>query len=114
MVRQWGERERQQQLHVIPDRLQDHRHAISLAASGDAINIAAATYAENLSIPFNLTIAGAGTTTTIEGRNVGRMIPISDQNSYVKLSNLTLRDGHATYGAGILNYGTLTLSPYDS
>src|SRR5215469_15520385 len=40
-------------------------HAIALAASGDTIQIAAATYHENLSIPFNLTLNGAAAATTI-------------------------------------------------
>ena len=45
-------------------------HAISLAASGDTIQIAAATYQENLSIPFNLTLNGAKAATTIvDGTN---------------------------------------------
>ena len=86
-------------------------HAISLAQSGDLISVAAATYKENLSVPFNLTIAGAATTTTIiDGGSAGRVVTISDQNTHVQLSNLTLRNGHAIYGAGILNYGNLTLS----
>ena len=44
-------------------------HAISLAASGDTIQIAAATYQENLSIPFNLTLNGAKAATTISRRH---------------------------------------------
>ena len=45
-------------------------HAISLAASGDTIQIAAATYQENPSIPFNLTLKGAKAANTIvDGTN---------------------------------------------
>src|SRR6266567_1903937 len=85
-------------------------HAISLAVSGDLINVAAGTYTENLSVAFNLTVAGAGATTTIiDGGSVGRVVTISNANTLVKLSNLTLSNGHAGYGAGILNYGTLKL-----
>lgn len=86
-------------------------HTISLAASGDLIQVAAATYAENLSLAFNLTVAGAGSATTIiDGGRVGRVVTISNTNTHVNLSNLTLRNGYAAYGAGILNYGTLTLN----
>jgi hypothetical protein len=85
-------------------------HAIALASPGDSIMVAAATYAENLSVAFNLTVAGAGATTTIiDGGSVGRVVTISNTNTAVKISYLTLRNGHASYGAGILNYGTLTL-----
>jgi hypothetical protein len=40
-------------------------HAISLAASGDSITVAVATYTENLTIKINLTINGAGAGMTI-------------------------------------------------
>jgi len=40
-------------------------HAISLASSGDSLMVAAATYAEHLSISFSLRILGSGSTTTI-------------------------------------------------
>jgi hypothetical protein len=40
-------------------------HAISLAVAGDVINVAAATYNENLTIGFSLTVIGAGAGTTI-------------------------------------------------
>lgn len=86
-------------------------HAISRAASGDSIRVAAATYKENLSISKSLTITGAAASTTIiDGGGIARVVAIPDLNTVVKLSNLTLRNGHAAYGAGILNYGELSLN----
>jgi hypothetical protein len=35
-------------------------HAISLAASGDSINVAAATYVEDLTIGISLNVIGSG------------------------------------------------------
>src|SRR5215471_3063460 len=40
-------------------------HAISMAASGDSIMVAGATYAENLTINKSLKIIGSGASTTI-------------------------------------------------
>src|SRR5215469_13926857 len=40
-------------------------HSISLAASGDTIMVAAATYAEHLTISFNLNLIGSGASTTV-------------------------------------------------
>ena len=40
-------------------------HAISLAVSGDSIMVAAATYAENLTISISLKVIGSGASTTI-------------------------------------------------
>ena len=52
-------------------------HAISLAASGDTIQIAAATYQENLSIPFKLTLNGANAATTIvDGTNTANVLTV--------------------------------------
>jgi len=87
------------------------RHTISLASSGDSILVASATYTENLTIGFSLKVIGSGVSTTIlDGGGVGRVVTISNSTVHVSLSNLTLRNGFAAYGAGILNYGTLTVS----
>src|SRR5215471_1581400 len=40
-------------------------HAISLAASGDTVRVAATTYIETIVIGFNLRILGSGATSTI-------------------------------------------------
>ena len=75
--------------------------------------VAASTYGENLFIGtgINLTIVGAGATTTkIDGGYNNRVIAIEDSGAVVSLSNLTIRRGIAAGGGGILNWGTLTIS----
>jgi predicted outer membrane repeat protein len=86
-------------------------HAISLAASGDTIQIAAATYQENLSIPFNLTLNGAKAATTIvDGTNSANVFTVGAGIS-LKLSNLTIERGVGyTGGGGVNNSGTLTVN----
>jgi predicted outer membrane repeat protein len=86
-------------------------HAISLAASGDTIQIAAATYQENLSIPFNLTLNGAKAATTIvDGTNNLNVFTVGTGIS-LTLSKLTIKRGVGyTGGGGVDNSGTLTVS----
>jgi predicted outer membrane repeat protein len=86
-------------------------HAISLAASGDAIQIAAATYQENLSIPFNLTLNGAKPATTIvDGTNSSNVFTVGAGIS-LKLSNLTIEKGVGySGGGGVDSAGTLTVN----
>jgi hypothetical protein len=88
-------------------------HAISLAASGDTVMVAAATYTENLTIGFgvNLKIIGSGVSTTIiDGGRVNRVLTV---NSYavVSLSKLTMRNGYSSNGdgGGVYNDGTLAI-----
>jgi hypothetical protein len=86
-------------------------HADSLAAAGDSIRVAAANYNESLSINISLVILGSGATTTIiDGGASTRVVTISNTAAHVTLSNLTIRNGKATSGAGINNSGTLTLT----
>src|SRR5215467_3897231 len=55
------------------------KHAISLAASGDTIIVASATYTENLTVGISLRIIGSGAKTTIvDGRGVGTVVTISN------------------------------------
>ena len=74
------------------------------AGTGDVINVAAGTYAENLSaFGKNLTISGAGAT-IISGNNTGRVWVIYS-NSSLNLANMTITYGSATgdFGGGIYN-----------
>jgi len=86
-------------------------HAISLAASGDTIQIAASTYQENLSIPFNLTLNGAkAATTIIDGTDTLGVLTVGAGIS-LKLSNLTIEKGLSYQGGGgVDNSGTLAVS----
>jgi hypothetical protein len=85
-------------------------HAISLAASGDSILVASATYTENPSISISLTVIGSGAATTIvDGGGVGAVLTISGA-AKVSLSGLTIRHGRAPNGGGIYNNGELTIN----
>ncbi|HKU27723.1 MAG TPA: choice-of-anchor Q domain-containing protein [Candidatus Sulfotelmatobacter sp.] len=96
-------------------------HAISLAASGDTVLIAAATYTENLTIGKSLKLIGSGAS-IIDGGNGSTVVTVSSTIAHVILSNLTIRNGQASTvlfigfrdralaGGGISNSGTLTLT----
>ncbi len=86
-------------------------HAISLAASGYDIEIAAASYQENLIIPFNLTLNGADPTTTIvDGTDTSNVFTVGAGISFT-LSNLTIEKGVGySGGGGVDSAGTLTVS----
>jgi hypothetical protein len=87
-------------------------HAISLASLGDTIMVAAAIYGENLTIPFGLTIDGAGPLTTkINGGERAPAVVILAGN--VTLSGLTIQGGQngpggpcGGYGGGICGTGS--------
>lgn len=79
-------------------------HAIFLTASGDSILVAAATYAENLSIGKSLNIIGSGASTTIiDGGRVGSVVSIFNAGTNVRLSKLTIQNGLGVKGGGIVN-----------
>jgi hypothetical protein len=81
-------------------------HAIALAASGDRITVAAATYPENLTISTSLSIAGAGAKTTI----INGHLDLPSSTSTVTLVGVTIQHGSVVNGGGIYNGGgTLTL-----
>jgi hypothetical protein len=86
-------------------------HAISLAASGDSIMVAAATYHENLAIGKSLQIIGGSAATTIvDGGGVNTVVKISNASAHVTVSNLTIRNGRAGAAGGIINSSTLTIN----
>jgi hypothetical protein len=83
-------------------------HAISLAASGDSIMVAAATYTENLIIELSLSLIGSGAATTIiDGGAKGIVVSVRNSAANVALSELTIQNGGPT---GIYNLGTLELT----
>jgi hypothetical protein len=84
-------------------------HAITLARSGDAINIAPATYIENLTIAANLRLLGSGAaTTTIDGGSTGTAVHINS-GSRVTLSKLALL-GHLGGGRSVYNAGVVIIN----
>jgi hypothetical protein len=95
-------------------------HAISLASAGDAVQVAAATYPENLTVPVSLGLFGAGAPTTIlDGGHLGTVVTIPSAASRVVIFGVTIRNGaagsatacggHPGCGGGIFNAGTLTV-----
>lgn len=87
--------------------------AISKSFPGDSIVVAAATYPENLSIGFDLTVVGANARTTIlDGGHSSTVITISSASAHVNLSQLTIRNGSGIShgGGGIYNLGTLAIT----
>jgi hypothetical protein len=90
-------------------------HAISLAHSGDTINVAAATYYENLTIGVSMNLIGTAAATIIDGQCLNTVVTIPTMSASVLLSNLTIRHGCApnaglvSYAGGISNHGTLRI-----
>jgi hypothetical protein len=83
-------------------------HAISLAASGDSIRVAAATYTENLTIELSLSLVGSGAATTIiDGGAKGIVVSVRNSAANVAISQLTIQNGRPL---GIYNLGTLELT----
>jgi hypothetical protein len=86
-------------------------HAIGLASSGDSVLVAPAIYTENLTINVNLRLAGSGATRSIiDGGGNARVVSILSTTAHVALSNVTIRNGAAAGGGGILNWGVLAIN----
>ncbi len=86
-------------------------HAISLAASGDTVRVAAATYVETIVIGINLKILGSGAASTIidAAGGTGPIVAIKS-TAHVTISGLTMRNAQAhLFAGGIWNDGTLRL-----
>ncbi len=74
----------------VPNDYLTIQDAINAASIGDIINVAAATYTENVVINKSLSLIGANkTTTTIDGNNVGNTITITASNVTVSGFNVT-------------------------
>src|SRR5713226_4247081 len=90
------------------------RQAIIDAGAGDTIDFSVTgtitlTTGELL-INKNLTITGPGVASlSVSGNNASRVFKIASGVT-VMISGLTISDGSATDGGGILNFGTLTLT----
>jgi predicted outer membrane repeat protein len=74
---------------------------IELVDPGGTVIVAGGVYAENVNIPKDLTLQGAGAgSTIIDAGSVGRGIHV-DLSVDTTVSGVTIRNGSAGYGAGI-------------
>lgn len=80
--------------------------AIAAAASGDTISITDAVHSESgIVVNQNLTIEGQGASATaVDGGGTGTVFTI-DSGVTVTFQNLTIQNGSAWFGGGILNEG---------
>ena len=87
--------------------------AVTAAQSGDWINVAAGTYKENVKIDKSLTVNGfeGAAKTIVDGQLKGSTFTIGQNNPNIDmtLSGMTIQNGKATYGGGILNEGRLAI-----
>ena len=88
--------------------------AANASWNGDTINVAKGTYIENVIIGSDVTVKGAGAGKTIvdgnaSGGGAGSVITINEGRK-VSLSGMTIRNGYAQNGGGIMNNGTMTLT----
>lgn len=88
--------------------------ALGKAASGDTITVNPGTYNECLTLSINVTLSGAGASSTaIDGTGCGGTGTVVTVNggASVSLSGVTIQHGTSTNGGGINNSaGTLTLN----
>ena len=82
--------------------------AAGLATEGDAIEVAAGTYAENLSIDKGLSIDGNGSTLDVSGQGVG--ISIASDVDGVSISNFAIVGDASTYSGITVNPGASNVS----
>ena len=97
---------------VVGDPFCTIQEAVDDAASGDTIDIATGIYTENVTIDENVTLLGAGPGeygTIVDGDQAGTVFVVV-LGVTVTISDMTIRNGHAETGGGILNTGTLTLN----
>jgi len=88
------------------------QHAVHISASGDTIDVAAAVYPENVTIHHSVQINGAGRDKTIvDGQMHGSEFLIAFNNSVVKITGMTMRNGSGSGDGGAIYHcnGTLTL-----
>jgi hypothetical protein len=89
--------------------------AVDAAAVGDTILIGAGTYQENVEVYKGLTLSGTGPElTVIDGNNAAGVLwteayPNEAAPNGITLSGVTVQNGASIDGAGITNFGHLTL-----
>lgn len=83
--------------------------AIDKAAVGDTIHVEDGPYFEHLVINKRLTIIGEPPGRVVDGSGTGSVITIGSDVE-VTITGLTIQNGNAFRGGGILNNGTLTIN----
>jgi CHAT domain-containing protein len=91
------------------------QNGVDVAATDGKVNLAGATYtlSQQIDIDKSLTVAGAGVdNTTVSGNNAVRVFNISGTGTTVNIDGLTITNGKADDGGGILveTGNTLNLS----
>lgn len=94
----------------------DHENiqsAVDAISAGGIVKVLSGTYNENVQIDKSLTVKGAGKAKTfVNGQLAGPVFTIGPNNpsANVKLQDMTIENGNAANGGGILNKGTLDLT----
>jgi hypothetical protein len=81
---------------------------LSAASDGDQLRVSG-TCVGGVAIDTDLAIVGVGSAPTLSGGHRGRVLKVGP-TATVTLQHLTIRDGAASSGGGILNAGHLTLT----
>jgi hypothetical protein len=85
--------------------------AVNAATAGATISLLQKTYYENVKVSKSLNIVGAGIDKTIvDGGQKGSVFYIQSPGPTVTLASMTIKNGKAQDGAGVLNLGTLTIN----
>jgi hypothetical protein len=88
------------------------QNGIDLVDPGGTVNVATGTYTENVSVSQNLTLQGAGASSTVvDGGGTGGVFSIGSGYT-VTISSVTIRNGNYSWGGGIYigNFSALTLT----
>lgn len=83
--------------------------AIDTATAGDTIEIGAATYTENLTVNKDLTLNGEDRATTIIDGDGADHVVVAPSGYTISMNSLTIQNGSANTGGGILNFAELSL-----
>jgi predicted outer membrane repeat protein len=85
---------------------------VDWVGSGGAVNVAAGTYTENVTIDQDLTLQGAGVDRTIVDGGASDSVLVIASGTEASISGLTIRNGSAPWGGGVYVSGAaiLTLS----
>ncbi|OPY49748.1 MAG: hypothetical protein A4E49_03022 [Methanosaeta sp. PtaU1.Bin112] len=87
--------------------------AVDAISAGGIVKVLSGTYNENVQIDKSVTVKGAGEANTfVNGQLAGPVFSIGTTNpsANVNLLDMTIENGNAANGGGILNKGTLSLT----